>query len=240
MGTHGADSKSNDTETDRRLVERTLAGDRDAFAALHRRYYARIYRLALLRCGNTADAEDIAAETWVKAVTHLPGFRFQGESILPWLTRICTNLVVDLSRQRGGATVVSLDAPTGDSLRALLDGLPGNTPDPHTIAERHEIQALVRARIAALPRDQADAVLLRFLGDLPLKEIAVALGRTEGAVKALLHRATVNLRRTLLEDAKDAAVLDHLRQTNTEDHGSRINTATRTQPGDAGRAGRPF
>lgn len=198
--------------TDRELVKRTLAGDTEAFAGLHRRYYARVYRMALFRCHNSADAEDIAAETFLRAIAHLPAFRFTGESLFPWLSRICSNLVADLGRQRAPAALVSLDAPTAEGLRVLLEGLPGDAPDPHTVAERHEAQALVRAAIDALPRDQCDAVLLRFLGDLSLKEIGDALGKTEGAIKSLLHRAMIGLRRSLLEGAREAEVFSHLRQ----------------------------
>lgn len=203
-----------DPPADRHLVARTLAGDRDAFALLHRRYYARIFRLALLRCGSASDAEDIASETFIRAITHLPSFRFQGESLFPWLSRICLNLVADRGRaRRAQAPLVSLDAATGGSLRALLDALPGNLPDPHVVAERHEVQALVRAAVANLPPDQMNAIVLRYVGDLPLKEIALALNKTEGAVKSLLHRATVGLRKALLAGEREAEVFGHLRSS---------------------------
>jgi RNA polymerase sigma-70 factor (ECF subfamily) len=195
---------------DRQLVAQTLAGDKEAFAVLHRRYYARVYRLALLRCGCPPDAEDIASETFVRAITHLPGYRFQGESLFPWLSRICVNLVADRGRRRAPAALVSLDAPTGEGLRALLDALPGDAPDPHALAERHEVQTLVRAAVANLPPDQMNAVVLRFVGDLPLKEIALALGKTEGAIKALLHRAMIGLRTALLQNSREAEVFGDL------------------------------
>jgi RNA polymerase sigma-70 factor (ECF subfamily) len=197
--------------TDRVLVTQALAGNADAFAALHRRYYARIYRLALLRCRSVADAEDVAAETFVRAIAHLPAFRFQGESLFPWLSRIASNLAADLGRKSAGVTLVSLDNQTVESVRALLESLPGDTPDPHTLAERSETQALLRAAVAALPSDQADAILLRFGGDLPLKEIATALGRSEGAIKSLLHRGLVGLRKMLLSGANEAGALEQMR-----------------------------
>lgn len=197
--------------TDRVLVAQALSGNGEAFAALHRRYYARVYRLALLRCRSVADAEDVASETFVRAIAHLPAFRFQGESLFPWLSRIASNLAADLGRKSTGVTLVSLDNQTVESVRALLESLPGDTPDPHTLAERSETQALLRAAVAALPSDQADAILLRFGGDLPLKEIAVALGRSEGAIKSLLHRGLVGLRKMLLSGANEAGALEQMR-----------------------------
>lgn len=198
-------------DSDRRLVERTLTGDREAFALLHRRYYGRVYRLALVRCRSAQDAEDVASETFVRAISHLSSYRFQGETLFPWLSRIASNLMVDQGRRQHGASFVSLDGgDAAEGVRALIEGLKSDAPDPHALAERQEAQALVRAAIAALPGDQADAILLRFAGDMPLKEIALAMNRTEGAIKSLLHRALVNLRRSLTSGEVDTAVFGHV------------------------------
>jgi RNA polymerase sigma-70 factor (ECF subfamily) len=203
--------RQSEASTDRELVRLSLAGDPDAFATLHRRYYPRIFRLALYRCRSVADAEDIAAETFLKAITFLPNFRFQGESLLPWLSRIATNLAADQHRRLHGTVPLSLDARTADDVRTLLENLEADGPDPHQLAERTETQALIRAAIAALPADQGDAILLRFGGDLPLVEIALAMNRTEGAIKSLIHRGLVNLRKTLTQQATEAANLEQMR-----------------------------
>ena len=200
-----------DAPSDRVLVERTLAGDSEAFSQLHRRYYARVFRHALFRCRTTADAEDVAAETFVKAVHYLPQYRFQGESLLPWLCRIATNLVIDQGRRAHGQAPLSLES-AADDVRALMENLHDSGPSPHELAERHETQALIRAAVATLPSDQADAILLRFGGDLSIQEIAIALGRTEGAIKSLIHRGLVNLRKTLLEEAVRSEVIEQRRR----------------------------
>lgn len=192
-----------DIPPDKKLVERTLAGDSEAFALLHKRYFGRVYRVALMRVRSAQDAEDIASETFVRAITHLKSFRFQGESIFPWLSRIAANLAADQGRRAAGLPVVSLDTPTADGVRALLEALPG-APDPFELADRNETQQLVRAAVAALPADQSEAILMRFGSDMPLKEIAAAMGRTEGAIKSLLHRALVNLRKSLVSGVQDA------------------------------------
>lgn len=197
-----ADAKASG-ETDRVLVERALKGDGEAFTRLHKRYYTRVYRLALFRTRSVQDAEDIASETFVRAVAHLGSFRFSGESLFPWLSRIAANLIADQGRRGAGVTVLSLDSTqsgaAGESVRALLEGLPGNAPDPHTLAQLQETRELLRTAITRLPSDQAEAISLRFIGDLSLKEIAQAMNKTEGAIKSLIHRALVNLRRALLE-----------------------------------------
>ena len=234
-------SSAGEDSSDRTLVEATLAGDSDALAILHRRYYLRIYRLALVRCNRAHDAEDIAAETFVRAITHLAAYRFQGESLFPWLARIATNLAADERRRNRGLTFVSLDGNSAsDAVAALIDALPGSSPDPHRVAEQHEVRVLVRAAIASLPADQADAILLRFLGDLSLREIAAALGKTEGAIKSLLHRAIGNLRAALSSGDAAAAVFGHVaREGRAREEGqtawdTRNSTGTASIPrGDA-------
>lgn len=200
-----------DEASDRDLVRRTLAGDSRALAALHKRYYARVYRLALFRCRSAADAEDIAAETFLRAIDHLPSFRFQGESLFPWLSRIATNLAIDGQRRQKSTPLLSYDQSAADDVRTLLDTLEIDGPDPHALAERGETQALLKSAIEKLPADQADAVLLRFGGDLSLQEISAAMGRTEGAIKSLLHRGLVNLRKSLQGRAEEIGILETLR-----------------------------
>ncbi|WP_395146177.1 RNA polymerase sigma factor [Armatimonas sp.] len=220
-----------DEPTDRVLVQRTLAGDTPAFSQLHQRYYARVFRHALFRCRSTADAEDIAAETFVKAVHYLPQYRFQGDSLLPWLCRIATNLVIDQGRRAHGQAPLSLEG-AADDVRALMENLQEEGPNPHELAERHETQALIRSAVATLPSDQADAILLRFGGDLSLQEIAVALGRSEGAIKSLIHRGLVNLRKILLEEAvRSGAVEQRRRASVSESSQQNLETPLRKRYG---------
>jgi RNA polymerase sigma-70 factor (ECF subfamily) len=200
----GLGSLSEETQpSDRALVLSAQRGNSDAFASLHKRYYARIYRLAYLKTNNASDAEDVAGETFLRALASLPRFRFaegpnQGSvSFYPWLHRIAVNLIVDSNRQRPPQGVVSLDAPVIDGMRDLLaDRLASadTSLSPQEVVERNEVQQLVRAAIAALPTDHSDVLIYRFLGDLSLREIGIQMGRSESAIKSLLHRAVVGLR----------------------------------------------
>jgi RNA polymerase sigma-70 factor (ECF subfamily) len=187
-------------QSDMSLVAAAQRGDVKAFGTLHSRYYTRIYHLAFLKTNNAQDAEDVASETFVRALAHLSRFRLKddGASLYPWLHRIAVNLVVDGSRRRPPSGVVSLDAPIIAGIRTLLDSpLASAGPTPHEIAERHEVQQLVRSAIAALPEDQGDILIYRFLGDLSLSEIALLMNRSESAAKSLLHRAVVHVRREI-------------------------------------------
>ena len=198
-------------KSDRELVAQVLAGDRDALAILHRRYYQRVFRIALCRSATREEAEDVASETFLRALTHLRTYRFQSESLLPWLARIATNLIADQRRRQRQASFVSLDQPTNDQLRTLMDGLRDDAPLPQVLAEQAELRDLIRALIAELPKDQGEAVLLRYGNDLPLIDIAAALNRSEGAIKSLLHRALDNLRKRLLDEMAGNASLREIR-----------------------------
>jgi RNA polymerase sigma-70 factor (ECF subfamily) len=186
--------------SDEALVTAAQRGDAQAFAALHRRYYTRIYRLAFLKTENAADAEDVAGETFLRALSHLPQFRFSalpggGCSLYPWLHRIALNLIADSGRRRApGGVTVSLDAEAAQGMRALLADTGAS---PHEVAERREVQQMVRDAIATLPADQSEILIYRYLGDLSLREIALLVRRSEPAAKSLLHRAVVALRTEL-------------------------------------------
>ena len=197
MTTFPASRQEDGAASDAALIAAAQRGDVSAFGALHSRYYKRIYHLAYLKTGNVQDAEDVASETFVRALAHLSRFRLKEElvSFYPWLHRIAVNLVIDSSRQRPPSGIVSLDAPVIAGMRALLDGgIADGGDSPQEIAERHEVQSMVRSAIAALPADQGDALIYRFLGDLSPGEIAPLLKRSESATKSLLHRAVVALK----------------------------------------------
>ena len=197
-----ADRRGGDRDSDLALVTAAQHGDSAAFAKLHTRYYRRIYQLAYLKTNNASDAEDVASETFIRALSGLRRFRFgtggTQPSFYPWLHRIAVNLVIDSARQRPPSGVVSLDAPLVQGIRLLLgeqySSVDGVGTSPQEIVERREVQQLVRSAIAVLPPDQGDALIYRFLGELSAQEMAPLLGRSESAVKSLLHRAVVALR----------------------------------------------
>jgi RNA polymerase sigma-70 factor, ECF subfamily len=205
--------------SDATLVRRTQQGDASAFAILHRRYYTRIYRLALFQCRKREDAEDIAAETFVKAITHLGSFQLRGETIFPWLARIASNLIIDQGRRASSQKFISLDSNTQSEFRTLLENLPDSGPTPEMLAEHTELQEMLRMALTGLPADQSEAILLRFGSDLSLREIATHFGRTEGAIKSLLHRGLVNLREGLNVQLDAVQITERLQKnTQTENH----------------------
>jgi len=191
---------------DRWLVHLTARGEPAALEVLHRRYYAKLYRLAFVKLGDEDDAHDVASEAFVRAVQNV--FKLDplsSASLYPWLHTVVGNLVVDLYRRRAQIETVG-DRPEVADLLSVFERLEDEGPAPEEVVARKQIQAAVREALAHLPEAQAEAVYYRFIGELSLAEIGAVIGKSEGAVKSLLHRGMLNLR------ARVEAMAEHRRR----------------------------
>jgi RNA polymerase sigma-70 factor (ECF subfamily) len=181
-------------DRDRSLVE---AAQRDPaqFDALYRRYLAQVYSYAYYELGDHHDAEDATERTFLAALTGLPRFEERarpddGEgasTFRVWLFRIARNAVANQRRHRRRHPTAPLDAA-------------GSVADPLDV-ERH---AALRDDASAawqamerLPGDRRRALVLRFVDEMSTAEIAGVLGRSEGAVRVLIHRALRSVARDL-------------------------------------------
>lgn len=179
-----------DVDHEAKLV---AAAQRDPaeFGPLYERYIDQIYRFAYRRTGNHADAEDVAAQTFQQALTALPSYEWRGVPFGAWLYRIASNIVNRRGRTSSREIAV-------EDVTVYTDGADTGTEDPADIVSRgSEADELVDA-IRQLPADQQRVLILKFARGLKNREIGDAIGRSEGAVKQLVHRAMLNLR-TMLE-----------------------------------------
>jgi RNA polymerase sigma-70 factor (ECF subfamily) len=174
-------------DAERELVERAKR-DPEAFGELYDLYFDRIYAYICRRTGDRQVAEDLTADTFMKALSHIQRYRYTGQPFVAWLYRIAGNVVTDYYRSRRMTT--SLD-----------EGLPLAAPEagPEEAALHLDEQMAIQQAILTLSPDQQDVVLLRFSAGLKLKEIAQVVGKTEGAVKALMFRALNGLKGKLWE-----------------------------------------
>jgi RNA polymerase sigma-70 factor, ECF subfamily len=192
-------------ETDGALAER-LARDLDgSFEELVRGHQDRLYTIAFRYLGDHRDAEEATQDALVRAYRALTGYdtrRIRSVELRPWLATIVLNLCRTRTarRRRGGTTPLSLDA---DAPRAALPE-PVADPDaaPDRTSERREIRARLAAHVAALPSMYRAAVVLRHIDGLTYPELAAALGRPEGTVKAQVHRGLALLRSALTADER--------------------------------------
>ena len=181
---------------------RAAQADPEAFADLYNRYYPQIYRFAQRRTGDALVAEDVAAETFLAAFKSLPRYEWRGIAFSAWLYRIAATIIAGQHRRNGALPQVPLD----NTLYPLAEPA-SEEPGPDLQLEMQEEQLAERQRLQAALRkltpDQRRALELRYSRPslVPLAEVATYMGRSEGAVKLLIHRATGALRRTMTATA---------------------------------------
>ncbi|MBI2887370.1 MAG: sigma-70 family RNA polymerase sigma factor [Chloroflexi bacterium] len=175
------------TLTDEECAAQAQRRDRQSLALLYERYYDRVYRFALARIGNRADAEDLCQETFLKMVDKLETFRWQGVPFAAWLFRIAHNCVVDALRRR---------ARRGQAVPLDTISLPAQD-DPEQEVERSlAVQTVVHAMRRLTPAQQ-EVLSLRFGAGLSVAEAAKVLGKAEGTIKATQFQALQALRAML-------------------------------------------
>lgn len=174
---HGSEPPS-----DSELIQRTLAGDRDAFEGIVGRYQERAFGAALQMLGDPEEARDVAQESFLRAYRALSRFDF-GMSFYTWLYRIVVNLCIDHLRRRKRFRPVSLDD--------LASGIPADPQSgaPSNRMESREDIRKVRQVLDRLPEKYRTVMVLRELNGLPCKEIASIVRSTHATVRWRLHVA---------------------------------------------------
>jgi RNA polymerase sigma-70 factor (ECF subfamily) len=165
--------------------------DRD-FTELYRSHLRDVYSYAYYRIGNHHDAEDLTEQTFLQAYRHFERAQREsnGRPLRPWLIRIAHNLAANYYRDRSRRPQSQLED-------AAIVSDPHDTED--LVEGREELEAVLSG-VAALPEDRREALIMRFALDMDNREIARALGRSEGATKVLIHRAIRQLEGSLEED----------------------------------------
>jgi RNA polymerase sigma-70 factor, ECF subfamily len=182
-------------ESDELLVELART-DPEAFGELYERNVRRVYNYVYYRTGRQQDAEDLTARTFTQALAHLPRYRQQGVPFHAWLLRIAHNLVANWYRDNK-KTLLPLEEASEVRSRDV---------DPEESAESREEKRALLAAVAQLPPERQQLILLRFCHELRASEIAVVMGRSEGAIKALLHRTLDGLRRNMSEQTTEGGI----------------------------------
>jgi RNA polymerase sigma-70 factor (ECF subfamily) len=171
--------------TDSELVVRAKAADHQALTTIYERYSPAIYRYIYYRVGDAELAEDIRAEVFLRMLEGMGRYEDRGWPLSAWLYRIAHDRTVDTLRRRRTRAQLPLEAWAGTS-----DG-PESTIDVQLDWEE------LHRTINRLTEDQRKVIQMRFLMDMSVQEVAYALGRSEGAVKALQHRGIQALARFL-------------------------------------------
>ncbi|MGE5205402.1 MAG: RNA polymerase sigma factor [Chlamydiota bacterium] len=172
-----------EAEEERQLIE-AAQRDPSRFAELYERNFERVYAFVVRRVRNRAEAEDVSSEVFQRALANLRRFEWRGVPFAAWLYRLAANAIADRRHQAGRETELPSSAD------AIED------PDPVALRQVEERATLFRL-VNDLPADQHRVVIMRFVEQRSLREIAQQLRRSEGAVKQLQFRALENLRARL-------------------------------------------
>jgi RNA polymerase sigma-70 factor (ECF subfamily) len=184
---HGAATRTDhDAAIDLRLlVARAQEGDRGALEELYLLHFDRIYSYLHVSVGNRHDAEDLTTQTFLKMLESIDRFRWQSAPFSAWLFRIAHNLAVDHFRARRHLRVEDEVPERDEESSAEAEAL-------DSIAQFGMMELIDR-----LSPEQRQVLTLKFVFGFGSSETAGILGKTEGAVKSLQHRALASLERQL-------------------------------------------
>lgn len=182
--------------SDEQLVERCRHNDRAALDVLIKRYERPIYGLAYHLTGNYDDANDIAAETFVRICRGIGTFQ-HAVTLRAWLNRIVVNVFHDTCRSTRRKPAISLEALVAKSGEALLAEENSTTVSPQRHAEENERKAILSEAINTLPRVQRRMIRLFHHEERSYEEIAELMDVPVGTVKSRLNRARAALREVL-------------------------------------------
>ena len=179
--------KASETQRVRALVECAQAGDRDALEELYLIHFDRIYSYLHVSVGNRHDAEDLTTQTFVKMLESINRFRWQSAPFSAWLFRIAHNVAMDHFR--------------ASRRWQPEEEVPEPDADESTSAEAGAFEAIGRKSmlelIDELSGEQQQVLTLKFVFNFSNAEAATILGKTEGAIKSLQHRALASLQKQL-------------------------------------------
>jgi RNA polymerase sigma-70 factor, ECF subfamily len=188
-GTGSSVESTRSVDDVRALVDRAKRGDREAVEELYLLHFDRIYSYLQMSVGNTHDAEDLTNQTFVRMIEAIDRFEWRKVPLSAWLFRIAHNLAMDHFRSRR---------------RWQPEEEPPEPPEgAERSAEEEAFQAMGQRSmfemIEGLSADQQQVLTLKFVFDFSNAEVGTILGKSEGAVKSLQHRALGSLQRQLAE-----------------------------------------
>jgi len=162
-------------------TDRTKAELDREFSDLYRAHLRDVYSYAYYRVGNHHDAEDLTEQTFLQAYRHFERAQREsdGRPLRPWLIRIAHNLAANFYRDRSRKPQTTIED-------AAIISAPHTT---ETLVEDREELKHVLEGVEQLPDDRREALIMRFALGMDNREIARAMGRSDGATKVLLHRA---------------------------------------------------
>ncbi len=176
-------------DSEEKIIKNAIKGKSSAFGPLYDHYQPMIYRFILVKVGRREDAEDITHQVFLSAWQNIKRYKPMGHPFSSWLYQIARNQIIDHYRARKNETSLEKMDPEYFVMPATAH---------FDLSIKLELETL-RSAIGELKPEYQDVIILRFIEDLPLTEVAAAMEKTEGAVKLMQHRAIKALKKMLGE-----------------------------------------
>ncbi len=172
------------------LVRRACQGDGEAFGKLYDLHLDAVYRYVYYKISGVAEAEDLTAQIFVKAWEAIPRYQWREIPFSHWLMRLARNAVIDHYR-------------TARHHDELGESLVSREPDPQVEYLRSESRQRLEAAVRRLPEDQHMVIVLRFIEEMDYAQVAEIMGKSQGALRVIQHRALAALRRILDQEGEE-------------------------------------
>lgn len=165
------------------------SGDTEAFGCLYGLYFVPVFRYIYFRVKNKEETKDLVQTVFLKVFRSLPNFQEQNRSPLAYFFTVARNTVIDYWRTKKEILLADPES--------VFEHVPDKTNNPLGFIEKGETNQAVHLAIKQLTDDQQEVIVLKFINEMPNKEIAALLGKTEEAVRQLQCRALKALRQIL-------------------------------------------
>ena len=171
------------------IIRRAQQYDDAAIEALYQTYYPKIYNYAFLQMGDVQAAEDLASDVMLKMIESIGKYHFRGLPFGAWVFRIARNRLIDLHRRRRRRGEVDLSETLSSTLAS-----------PQSLAERAIERGQLQIALKHVTDEQRQVIVLKFIQGFDNRSVGKIMGRSEGAIKSLQHRALLSLRRLLYQE----------------------------------------
>ena len=176
-------------EDEAQLVKRAKQGDPAAFAEIYTRHHDSVYAYLYYRVHDVQAAEDLTGEVFLRLVAKMGKFTHRGRPILAWLYTIARNLLIDYQRKQAQSGTLGLEEQWATS-----------HPSPPEVAEQGLTRDCLIRSLKHLTEEQQRVILHKLIEGRSNAEVADLMGKTEGAIKSLQHRALASLRRAVKKE----------------------------------------
>ncbi len=184
-------------EGEKNLINAAKLGNTEAFGALYSHYLPPIYRFIYLKTSSKHEAEDLTHEVFLSAWRTMPAYKYRGLPFSSWLYQIARNRVIDYFRTK----------KANFSIDEVVDRLETETVSTDDLLDTALDMDKIKNAIGRLGEDQQTILILRFVEDLDPREIADIMGKSEGAVRLMQHRALIQLKILIQKQQPDDSTI---------------------------------